>query len=141
MTYNSLGDPFSAETSLNHKTDCDCPICTTQHNSSLSAKPQTESQMREAIERAAFEPVHAEQHSSSKIITDIGSAESDGTLESTESITDRAIESAMVRAIFGNNDMSRRAFLGALGGGTLSAILGTLFTNGCSEGRIQRRNG
>ena len=39
---------------------------------------------------------------------------------------DRAIESAIVRGVFGHDDMSRRSFLRAVGGGTLAAILGSV---------------
>jgi len=141
MTYKSLGDPFNPETSLTHKSGCDCPVCGTQKNSALSAKPQTESQMQEAIERAAFEPVHGEVHTSSAQMSQTGSAEVDGTLDSTEAITDRAIEGAMIRAIFGNNEMSRRAFLGAVGGTTLSAILGSLLPMDAAKAAFKEEMG
>ena len=124
MTYKSLGDPFNPETSLTHKSSCDCPICKTQKSSAGTGEPQSESQMQDAIERAAFETKH--EHSPASDIHEKSSAELDGTLDSTESITDRAIEGAMVRAMFGNNEMSRRAFLGTVGGATLASILGTI---------------
>ena len=46
---------------------------------------------------------------------------------SPEAIMERAIESAVVREVFGHNDMSRRAFLGLVGGGTAAAMLASLF--------------
>jgi len=120
MSYKSLGDPFNPETSLTHKTECDCPICTTQKNAAASGQVPGETQMQEAIERSAFEPAGSEVHHSS------ATASANNKLDSTEEIMDRAIESAIVRSVFGNNDMSRRTFLGAVGGTTLAAALGSL---------------
>lgn len=39
---------------------------------------------------------------------------------------DRAIESAIVRGMFGHNEISRRSFMGMVGGGTIAAILGSM---------------
>lgn len=44
-----------------------------------------------------------------------------------EATVDRAIESAVVRAMFGHNDMSRRRFMQAVGGGTFAAALASVF--------------
>ena len=43
-----------------------------------------------------------------------------------EAMLDRAVESAIVRGLFGHNELSRRSFMGLLGGGTLAAILGSV---------------
>ena len=45
---------------------------------------------------------------------------------STEEMVGRVVESAIVRSTFGQNDLSRRSFLGAVGGGTAAAILGSV---------------
>ncbi|HSG03161.1 MAG TPA: CmpA/NrtA family ABC transporter substrate-binding protein [Marinobacterium sp.] len=45
---------------------------------------------------------------------------------SSEDLVGRAVESAIVRSTFAHNDLSRRQFLGAVGGGTLAAILGSM---------------
>ncbi|NVK02966.1 MAG: ABC transporter substrate-binding protein [Oceanospirillaceae bacterium] len=45
---------------------------------------------------------------------------------STEDMVGRAVESAIVRSTFGQNELSRRQFLGTVGGGTLAAILGSM---------------
>lgn len=45
---------------------------------------------------------------------------------STEAMVERVVESAIVRATFGHNELSRRSFLGAVGGGTAAAVLGSL---------------
>jgi len=43
-----------------------------------------------------------------------------------EAIIDRAVESAVVRSVFAHDDLSRRWFLGLLGGGTLAAALASV---------------
>ena len=42
-----------------------------------------------------------------------------------EDIMDRAIENAVVRAVFNQNDYNRRQFMGLLGGGSVAAMLST----------------
>lgn len=44
-----------------------------------------------------------------------------------EATMDRAIESAVVRALFGQNEMSRRRFMQMVGGGTFAAALASVF--------------
>jgi len=48
------------------------------------------------------------------------------TLASTEDVIDRAVESAIVRGMFGHHDEARRNFLRLVGGGTLAAALGSI---------------
>ena len=43
-----------------------------------------------------------------------------------EEMLDRVIESAVVRGVFGHNEISRRSFLGLVGGGVAASILSTL---------------
>ena len=43
-----------------------------------------------------------------------------------EEMVGRVVESAIVRSTFGRNEMARRSFLGAVGGGTAAAILGSM---------------
>ncbi|MCZ4289099.1 CmpA/NrtA family ABC transporter substrate-binding protein [Hoeflea alexandrii] len=40
---------------------------------------------------------------------------------------ERAIESAIVRSVFGHSDISRRSFMGLVGGGTAAAALASIF--------------
>lgn len=46
---------------------------------------------------------------------------------SSEQMLERAIESAVVRSVFGNNDIQRRSFMGMLGGGAFASILASVF--------------
>lgn len=48
-------------------------------------------------------------------------------LSSPEKIMDRAVETAVVRAVFGENDLARRQFLKLVGSGTAAAILSSFF--------------
>src|SRR5688572_2721444 len=45
------------------------------------------------------------------------------TLATPEDVIDRAVESAIVRGIFGHHDADRRRFLRLVGGGTLTAAI------------------
>ncbi len=51
----------------------------------------------------------------------------DPALTSSEDIIDRAVESAVVREVFGHNEFSRRSFLSMIGAGTAAAALSTVF--------------
>ncbi|MFT6773017.1 MAG: nitrate/nitrite transport system substrate-binding protein [Paracoccaceae bacterium] len=44
-----------------------------------------------------------------------------------DAMMERAVESAIVRAVFGQNEFSRRSFAKMLGGGTLAAALSPVF--------------
>jgi nitrate/nitrite transport system substrate-binding protein len=48
-------------------------------------------------------------------------------LSSSDDILERAVESAVVRSVFGHNELSRRSFAALLGGTTLSAALSAVF--------------
>lgn len=51
----------------------------------------------------------------------------ESTLQSSEAMMERAIESAIVRSVFGHSDISRRSFMGLVGGGTAAAALASIF--------------
>lgn len=46
---------------------------------------------------------------------------------SSEEMLERAVESAIVRSVFGHSDVGRRSFMGMLGGGTVAAALASVF--------------
>ncbi|WP_375689194.1 CmpA/NrtA family ABC transporter substrate-binding protein [Pseudooceanicola sp. LIPI14-2-Ac024] len=53
---------------------------------------------------------------------------SDGNdLATSDAMLERAVESAVVRSMFGQNDLSRRSFMGMIGGGTMAAALASVF--------------
>lgn len=51
----------------------------------------------------------------------------ESTLQSSDQMMERAIESAIVRSVFGHSDISRRSFMGLVGGGTAAAALASVF--------------
>ena len=49
------------------------------------------------------------------------------TAMSSEEMMERAVESAVVRSVFGQNDIARRSFMGMLGGTSVAAALASVF--------------
>ena len=98
MSDQSLGNPFDPDSDLRHGANCTCRAC----------RP-------------------------ANVLGD-GKVNGPGLPETTsprpggwEAVIDRAIESAVVRALFGHHDASRRHFMKLLGGGTFAAALGSIF--------------
>lgn len=54
-------------------------------------------------------------------------AHHDHSIESNEAALARAVESAVVRSVFGHNELSRRSFAAMLGGSTLAAAIAAVF--------------
>lgn len=53
--------------------------------------------------------------------------EASSTINSTEEMLERAVESAIVRSVFGQSDIGRRSFMGLVGSGVAAAALATAF--------------
>ncbi len=117
MSYKSLNDPFNPDASLTHEAGCECAHC-------RSASPD---RAAGAVRHARGVEV-APPSLASTTAPAVASGASDGALfDSEEAMMDRAIESAVVRSVFGHSEMSRRSFLGLIGAGTAAALLGTVF--------------
>jgi nitrate/nitrite transport system substrate-binding protein len=54
-----------------------------------------------------------------------------------EAIIDRVVESAVVRAVFGHNDIARRRFLQLIGSSTAAAVLSSIFPMGAAKAMAQ----
>jgi len=67
--------------------------------------------------------------------------EADDSLQSQEDFIDRAVENAVVRGVFGQNDFSRRQFLGAVGGGTLAAALASILPMDAVKAAVKESGG
>ncbi len=106
MTNKSLGNPFNPDISIKHETGCSCPTC----NGDV-----VDGELNKTIQLNGESNAHA---------TKLAAASE--TFENSEEVMDRAIESAIVRGMFGHNEISRRSFMGMVGGGTIAAILGSL---------------
>ena len=52
---------------------------------------------------------------------------SEATVQSSEQMLERAVESAIVRSVFGHSDVNRRSFMGMVGGTTAAAALASVF--------------
>ncbi|MDR9498817.1 MAG: CmpA/NrtA family ABC transporter substrate-binding protein [Hydrogenovibrio sp.] len=118
MSFKSLNDPFNPNKSLMHQSNCDCPICQTQKQS-----PQlNDRDKQEAIEKQVDASFRSDASTASAAVE----PEATG-LNSPEDMIDRAVESAVVREVFGHNDFSRRSFLSMIGAGTAAAALGSVF--------------
>ena len=59
--------------------------------------------------------------------------------QGTEEIVDRAVESAVVRAVFGHNDMARRHFLKLVGSGSAAAIISSFFPLAAAKSMAQEK--
>lgn len=78
---------------------------------------------------------HAEHHHDESDGVDVAATESQGT----EAILDRAVESAVVRAVFGHNEMARRQFLKLVGSGTAAAVLSSVFPLAAAKAMAQEK--
>ena len=61
----------------------------------------------------------------------------DNRLDNAEDVMDRVIESAVVRSVFGHHEPSRREFMRTVGGGTMAAILASLFPMDAAKAAIK----
>lgn len=116
MTSKSLGNPFDGKTRLNHTTDCRCEVCTGH-----AKNPQG---LTDYEQGALFEKqieAQESQANSKPSPSDVAPS-----FDSSDDMMDRAVESAIVRGMFGHNDESRRRFIKMVGGGTLAAALATI---------------
>ncbi len=114
MSNKSLGNPFDANTRLTHTVGCSCESCTAEAASpaGLDDRQRQVALERQAEKQAAI-PASTHTHSDESFAT-------------SEDMMDRAIESAIVRGVFGHNDASRRNFIKLVGGGTLAAALSAI---------------
>ncbi|HEY7772843.1 MAG TPA: CmpA/NrtA family ABC transporter substrate-binding protein [Marinagarivorans sp.] len=106
MSFKSLNNPFDDKVSIQHSRGCSCPSCTS------GGKLDTQ-QYRQQLEAQAN---RMEQ----------GGPARDAQLGSTDDVMDRAIESAIVRGIFGHSDVKRRQFIKTVGASTFAAALATV---------------
>ncbi|KUO60737.1 MAG: nitrate ABC transporter substrate-binding protein [Alphaproteobacteria bacterium BRH_c36] len=106
MVSKSLGNPYDGASDLRHGSKCSCEACC-DHG------------------------LHAHgEHAEKDARAHNASAYSHGSLDATpssEEILERAIESAVVRSIFGHNELSRRSFASMLGASTLAGVIGSVF--------------
>ncbi len=61
-------------------------------------------------------------------------------LSSSDAMLERAVESAIVRSVFGQSDIGRRSFMGMMGGTTVAAALASVFPHGSGQGGDPRQS-
>lgn len=106
MSKKSLGNPFSPDSDLRHGMGCTCVSCSSNSTQANSVEQQPVLQLDKPI---------SSQHGSRDVP------------DSTDEIIDRAVESAVVRSMFGHNDQSRRQFMKLVGSGMAASIIGSMF--------------
>ena len=127
MSNKSLGDPFSSDSNLEHGPFCNCPICVFQREQAEANYECTETEMRDRLERAVYEGNMAEQNDSAQAARISVQSTVDNPTESPETIIDRAVESAVVRAVFAHNEPARRTFMKLVDKGLAASILASVF--------------
>jgi len=125
MFDKSLGDPYDSNVSLNHIKGCACLACT-QANDQKSYS--------EALEKTADKTPKLSQKQVARIVEQEN-------VSSSEEMMDRAIENAIVRGIFGQNDLQRRRFIRTVGGGTLAAALSSILPLGAIKAAAKESSG
>lgn len=122
MRNKSLSDAYDSEVSLTHTKGCACESC------QLAMNPQAYSQ---ALEN------QAEKNSGLTVNQDAKTP----TFASADELMDRAIENTIVRALFNQDDNSRRRFIRAIGGGTLAAALSSVLPLGAIKAAAKEQGG
>lgn len=120
MANKSLGNPYDGESSLTHSVGCACAICTKGGNHSTA-------ELEKLAENMETPPVGAELQTSG--------------FDSSDDMMDRAIENAIVRGVFGQNERTRRQFINLVGGGTLAAVLGSILPMDKIKAAVKESNG
>lgn len=124
MSNKSLGNPYDSQVSLIHSKSCDCAGClkARDHRTYSQALEQAADQL------AGQSPAHP-----------FGKTPEE--LQTAEETMDRVIENTIVRALFNQNDASRRRFLRGIGGGTFAAALASVLPMGAIKAAAQEASG
>ena len=93
MKIKSLSNPYDADSSLSHNKNCQCETCITEKN---ALAPLSERQRAEMFEKQA-----------EKMVVDETTSEEKPQFEDNDAMLDQAIENAIVRGVFGQNEMAR----------------------------------
>jgi len=118
MTNKSLDDPFSPESDLRHGVGCSCASCCSNHEHSIQTDAASADEQKQLT-------LNANTESSM----------------STEDIIDRAVEGAVVRAMFGQNDYSRRNFMKLVGSGLAASVIGSFFPLDAAKAALKDKLG
>ena len=117
MSTKSLGNPFDEKSKLTHTQGCECASCTAE-KSTLH--------LGDRDRQAALEHYAETTQDKAIVLPDAKAASKANELETSEDMLDRAIESAIVRGMFGHNEASRRSFMKLIGGGVFASALSSI---------------
>lgn len=129
MSDKSLGNPYDSNISLIHTKGCSCATC--------SGDEQTIHTLDSHTHHSRTSNIHANNFPNHNEITTAARDE----LTSVEETMGRALENAIVRAVFNQDDLSRRRFIQAVGGGTLAAALATILPLGAMKAAAMEAKG
>lgn len=110
--HDPLGNPFAADVSLSGHSGCCHPEADHRHSHDDRC-------------RDGHSHSHGPDHPRQQALSE--DADRSAAALSQEDLIDRAVESAVVRAVFGHDDVRRRAFLRLVGQGTAAAALSAFF--------------
>ncbi len=144
MSFKSLGNPFDGDSDLTHGPRCSCPICVFTREQAQSEYECSETELTAKLERAVFEgsdqsqPAGVAKSEATATSPASGDTVADSNrLETSDDVMDRVIESAIVRSLFGHHEPSRRQFMRTVGGGTMAAILASVFPMEAAKAAIK----
>lgn len=115
MTTKSLGNPFDEKTKLTHGASCECESCAAEKQTLHMSDRERQKAMECFLE-----------NKEGKIVSVQADTRAEESFASSEEMLDRAIESAVVRALFNHNEASRRTFMKLIGGGVFASALSTV---------------
>ena len=116
MSNKSLGDAYDSDISLIHTKGCTCLTC---QNGVDAQGDEREKGMTISVYKQDQPEAFA----------------------SADEVMDRVIENTLVRALFNQNDHSRRQFIRAIGGGTFAAALSTVLPLGAIKAAAKDKGG
>jgi nitrate/nitrite transport system substrate-binding protein len=143
MSYKSLGNPFDADADLRHGAECNCPICGFARDPARAGHECSETELTERLERAVFEGTKSQGTDNPDRAQAAPETAADqraidpNALATPEDILDRLVEGAVVRGMFGHDDVSRRSFMRLVGGGALAGVLGSVFPLDAAKAAIK----
>lgn len=129
MSQNSLGDPFSPDTNLLHGSACSCAICELERGQGQVLEGMSKSQKTDLLAEQVFGRQADAGDGPHVHHAGCGHDHAHEAAQPTtrDEIFDRAVESAVVRAVFGHNDMSRRGFMRLAGGALAASVFASVF--------------
>ena len=136
MNVKSLGNPYDSKVSLKHSRDCACTSCSVEKQALTMNEKDRIQFLEKHAEKLEVSHPHEDSHQHTH-----QEAKPEKPFSDSESMLDRVIENTIVRAIFGQNEMKRRSFVKAVGGGTLASVIGSLLPMNSIKAAVKESSG